>query len=62
MASCGPFRRSRVFEMLDVAAQHLRFQKPCGLDLNRNLPFIRKPAPGSFEYMGILRLPLTTNC
>jgi hypothetical protein len=31
----GPYRRSRLFEILDVALLRLRFPKVCGLDLNR---------------------------
>jgi hypothetical protein len=38
-ASCGPYLRSRSFEILNVAGLRLRFQNRCGLDLNRNLPF-----------------------
>jgi hypothetical protein len=39
MASCGPYLRSPIFEILDAARLCLRFQKWCGLDLNHNLPF-----------------------
>jgi hypothetical protein len=38
-ASCGSYRRSQDIAILNVALLRLRFQYPCGLDLNRKLPF-----------------------
>jgi Na+-transporting NADH:ubiquinone oxidoreductase subunit D len=35
----GPGRRSRSAEIRDVALLRLRFQAPCGLGLNPNIPF-----------------------
>jgi hypothetical protein len=40
MASHASCRRSRVSEILDVALLRLWFRKPCGLGLNRDLPFL----------------------
>jgi hypothetical protein len=39
-ASFGPGRRSQDVEILDVALLRLRFQHPCGLVLNQNLPLL----------------------
>jgi hypothetical protein len=41
-ASFGPGRRSRSFEILDVAQLRLRFRNRCGLGRNQNLPFLEE--------------------
>jgi hypothetical protein len=41
-ASFGPGRRSRSAEILNGALLRLRFQPPCGLALNQNLPFVNE--------------------